>query len=71
VKELGEVPEERLQRGEAQPADHHHDDVALAEEAMEEHLVSDHRVDVPEGLSLGTLEGMHDRFHGEAHAIDD
>ena len=68
---MEEVPEAVLQRGEERPADHHHDDVALTERSLLEHLGTAHRTDAPDGLSLSTLQGMHDRFHGEAHAIDE
>lgn len=66
-----EVPEERLQEGERRTTDHHHEGVAITNEALEEHLVSEHGIEVREGLSLATLRGMHDRFHGEAHAVED
>lgn len=71
MEELDEVSEACLQEGEDRPADHDHDAVALTEDSLGDHLRSDHRVDAPTGLSLSTLQGMHDRFHGEAHAIDE
>ena len=66
-----EVTEEQLQAGEDAPADHTHDGVDMTEESLAEHLVSGHRVEIPDGLSTGTLQGMHDRFHGETHAAYD
>lgn len=71
MEELDEVSEAALQAGEDRPADHDHGGVALTEEALGEHLRHQHRMDAPTGLSLSTLQGMHDRFHGEAHAIDE
>jgi hypothetical protein len=64
-----EVTEGQLERGEGAPA-HDHGEVAVTDEAMAEHLTSQHRVEVPEGLSFGALRGMHDRFHADAHAAD-
>jgi hypothetical protein len=57
--------------GEQGPVDHTHERVEIGEEALAGHLASNHRMVVPEGLSFGALRGMHDRFHGEAHATDD
>lgn len=57
--------------GERAPTDHDHDGVDLTEESLAEHLISGHGIDVPDPLSTGTLQGMHDRFHGEAHATED
>jgi hypothetical protein len=68
---VDEVPEERLQEGEERPADHSHSAVEVTSDSLHEHLVSKHATDVPEGLSFGALQGMHDRFHGEAHAVDE
>lgn len=66
-----EVSEEQLLEGEEAPADHDHDGVDLTAESLWDHLAYEHAVAVPDGLSPGTLQGMHDRFHGEAHAADD
>lgn len=71
VEEGDEVPESSLQAAEGRPADHDHDGVDLTDESLAEHVASAHGVDIPDGLSFSTLQGMHDRFHGEAHAIDD
>lgn len=64
------MTEDVLEAGEAAPADHHHDAVDTTEESLADHLISSHQVEIPNGLSTGTLQGMHDRFHGEAHAVD-
>lgn len=66
-----EVTEQQLQAAEAAPTDHHHDEVVITEESLADHLISAHRVDVPAGLSTGTMQGMHDRFHGETDAAYD
>lgn len=71
MEEGEQVPEERLLEGERRTTDHHHGDVAVTDQALEAHLVSDHGAELPERLSLGTLQGLHDRFHGETHAVDD
>lgn len=65
------ITEQQLQAGERQPADHHHDEVEVDEESLAGHLASEHRTEVPDGLSFSTMQGIHDRFHGEAHALDD
>jgi hypothetical protein len=64
------VPEERLQAGEEAMANHHHEGVEMTEASLGHHVASDHGIVVPEGLSFGALRGMHDRFHGEAHATN-
>jgi hypothetical protein len=68
---MDEMPEERLRAGEDRPANHDHEGVGLTEESLSAHLTLEHETVVPEGLSFGALRGMHDRFHGEAHATDD
>lgn len=70
MDELDEVSEACLQEGEDRPADHDHEGVVLTDESLGEHLRTAHEMDAPSGLSLSTLQGMHDRFHGEAHAAD-
>lgn len=64
------MPEERLQVGEEQPADHDHADVEPSHDWLRDHLAFEHMTVAPEELSYGALRGMHDRFHGEAHATD-
>lgn len=66
-----EVSEEVLEAGERSHTDHDHAGVEPSEEALGAHLMSDHAVEIPEGLTEGTLRGVHDRFHGEAHATED
>ena len=65
------VPEEGLQAGEERPADHDHAGVELAHDSLRDHLAFEHMTVAPDGLSYGALAGMHDRFHGEAHAADE
>jgi hypothetical protein len=69
--EEAEVTEEQLQVAEAAPADHHHGGVVITEESLAEHLRGEHGVDLPAELSTGTMQGMHDRFHGEKDAAYD
>jgi hypothetical protein len=71
ARDMDQVPEERLQVGEQTPANHSHDGVELTDDSLREHLAADHMTVAPEGLSFGALQGIHDRFHGEAHAADD
>lgn len=66
-----QVSEEQLLAGERSAPDHDHEGVGVTEASLADHLVSGHGMDVPEALSFGALQGLHDRFHGEAHAIDD
>jgi hypothetical protein len=68
---VDEVSEEELSAGETRPTDHDHDGVDVTEESLSDHLAGEHHVDAPEGLSSGALRGVHDRFHGEAHATED
>ena len=67
---MDEIPEERLRAGEEAGAGHDHEGVDIAEESLEAHLAADHDTVLREGLSFGALRGVHDRFHGEAHATD-
>jgi hypothetical protein len=67
---MSEVPEELLRTGEVRPANHRHEGVDVTDESIGEHLISDHGLAVPAGLSFGALRGIHDRFHGQAHATD-
>jgi hypothetical protein len=68
---MEEVPEAQLQEGEARPVHHDHEGVGVTHESLAEHLARGHQMEVPDELSFGALRGMHDRFHGEAHATDD
>lgn len=65
------MTERQLQAAEAAPTDHRHDEVVITEESLADHLTSEHGVDIPGGLSAGTMQGMHDRFHGETDAAYD
>lgn len=70
-RDMDPVPEERLQVGEERPTNHDHAGVGLTDESLRDHLAFEHMTVAPEGLSFGALQGMHDRFHGEAHAADE
>jgi hypothetical protein len=50
---------------------HHHHGLEITEESLLDHLATHHGMAMPETLSFGALRGIHDRFHGEAHATDD
>lgn len=68
---VDKVSEERLRIGEERPTNHDHAGVEVADDSLRDHLVAKHLTLVPDGLSFGALRGMHDRFHGEAHAADE
>ena len=68
---MDQVPEELLEAGAERPKSHDHDGVEMTVESLRDHLAFDHVTAPPDGLSLGALQGMHDRFHGESHAADD
>lgn len=54
---MDEVSEDQLQQAEDGPADHHHDGLDPTKEGLRDHLLGMHRVDVPDRLSTGTLQG--------------
>lgn len=66
---MEKVPEEEIEVAEARPATHDH--AALDDEALLDHLRSQHGLDIPDPLSRSTAEGLHDRLHDETDAIDD
>jgi hypothetical protein len=68
---MDQVPEECLRAGEHGRVNHHHHEVEITEESLLDHLATRHATAMPETLSFGALRGIHDRFHGEAHATDD
>ncbi len=70
VWDMSEVPEDLLRVGEMRPTNHRHGGVDVTDESLGEHLISEHALAVPGGMSFGALRGIHDRFHGEAHATD-
>jgi hypothetical protein len=69
VKEPGELPEADIERAEKRPLTHEHGD--MDDDALVAHLRSPHGLDVPEGLSPTTVEGLHDRLHHETDAAAD
>jgi hypothetical protein len=69
VKESEELPEAKIERAEARPADHRHDD--MDDDALLAHLRSPHGLDAPDHLSRSTVEGLHDRLHDETDAADE
>jgi hypothetical protein len=64
-----ELPEEAIETAEESPSAHDHDDVQTTD--MAHHLTEEHGLEAPEHLSESTLDGLHDRLHHEADAIDD
>jgi hypothetical protein len=66
---MSEVPEDLLRVAEMRPTNHSHEGVDVTNDSLGEHLISDHGL-APGGMSFGALRGIHDRFHGKAHATD-
>ncbi|HWE55590.1 MAG TPA: hypothetical protein VG435_08755 [Acidimicrobiales bacterium] len=68
---MDEMAEEKLAAGEQRSTDHDHDGVEVTENSLSDHLTGEHGMEIPDGLSAGALRGIHDRFHGEAHASEE
>lgn len=68
---MQEVPEPDIAAAEDRTADHDHLHVDDRDGTLRDHLVSDHGLGAPGGLSPSTLGGLHDRLHGSSHAADD
>ncbi len=67
---MDDVPESEITAAERRPADHSHAGVSPHDGTLAGHLREVHRVDVPDGMSAATQEGLHDRVHAERHAAD-
>lgn len=68
----GELPEESIDL--AQTTGNHthvHGPLRAEDGSLAEHLRTVHRLDLPGDMSSGTQQGLHDRLHGESHALDD
>jgi hypothetical protein len=65
------VPEEELETAEAIPSEHVHDGVSSNDGTLAAHLRDVHRLSLETSMSAATLNGIHDRVHEEAHAVDD
>lgn len=65
------VTEEALEAAEALPSDHFHDGIAPDDASLAEHLREMHDLEPEGSLSASTLNGLHDRLHEEAHAVDE
>ena len=68
-----DLPEEEIEQAEARTGagDHVHGDVTPEDGTLVDHLREAHRLDVQEGLSPATSEGLHDRLHDTTKAADD
>ncbi|MBW3614005.1 MAG: hypothetical protein KY439_01665 [Actinobacteria bacterium] len=65
------VPEEEIELAEVVGSTGHSHELVSSEDAtLVDHLARDHALEAPVGMSAATLEGLHDRLHGEAHATD-
>ena len=68
---MDELPDEEIAAAEVAPAGHDHDGVTTADDSLRDHLQTAHGLVVPAELSGSTLQGLHDRVHGESHAADE
>ena len=65
------VTEEELETAEAIPSEHVHEGVSPDDDTLAAHLRDVHRLSLEASMSAATLNGIHDRVHEEAHAVDD
>ena len=65
------VTDEELERAEARPSEHVHEGVSPNDGTLAAHLRDVHRLSLETSMSAATLNGIHDRVHEEAHAVDD
>jgi hypothetical protein len=63
---MEELPEEAIETAEDQPVAHDHS--PLDDDELLDHLRSRHHLEAPAGLSRSTVDGLHDRLHGETDA---
>ena len=69
---MDEVSEEDISKAErASDRGHGHEGVAGEDGTLRAHLLRDHGLDVPEGVSPATQSGLHDRLHEETAAADE
>jgi hypothetical protein len=68
---VDELPEEAIEEAEGVEATHSHDAVSPEDGSLVEHLRAEHGLDTDVGFSRSTQEGLHDRLHHEAKAVDD
>lgn len=64
------VKESDIEAAEAAPSEHFHDGISAEDGSLEAHVRDVHHVEVDGQVSASTLNGVHDRIHAEAHAID-
>jgi hypothetical protein len=68
---MGELPEEEIEVAEVVgSSDHDHERVSSQNDTLAEHLRQMHALEPPATLSRTTLEGLHDRLHEEAKALE-
>jgi hypothetical protein len=64
-----ELPDEAIEAAEQHPTGHGH--APMDDEGLLSHLRSAHDLDAPDHLSRSTLQGLHDRLHGDTDAAAD
>ncbi|MBW3611943.1 MAG: hypothetical protein KY438_10525 [Actinobacteria bacterium] len=68
---MGELTEKKIEAvEEGGSTNHSHDLVSSQDGTLSEHLHRVHGLDAPTTLSHTTLEGLHDRLHGEANSTE-
>lgn len=65
------LTEEELESAEAVPSEHAHEGISPNDGTLAAHLRDVHRLPLETSISAATLNGIHDRVHEDAHAIDD
>ncbi|GAC1353717.1 MAG: hypothetical protein NVSMB4_15430 [Acidimicrobiales bacterium] len=68
---LEPVKESQIEAAEAAPSDHFHDGITAEDGSLEAHVRDVHQVEMDAQVSASTLNGVHDRIHAEAHAVDE
>lgn len=68
---LEPVKESEIEAAEAAPSAHFHDGIVAEDGSLEAHVRDVHSVEIDAPVSASTLNGLHDRIHDEAHAVDE
>jgi hypothetical protein len=69
MAEEQELPEEAIEAAEARPTAHEHG--PMDNDGLLNHLRLAHDLDAPGHLSGSTMQGLHDRLHGDTDAASD
>jgi hypothetical protein len=69
MAEQQELPDEAIETAEEHPTEHEHG--PMDDEELLDHLQLAHDLDAPDRLSRSTMQGLHDRLHGETDAASD